>query len=65
MSARLAPGLLVFLLAACGASRSDLETVCAAYTEAVERLAELGDTTVVSPLVRVRADAICEGMEGE
>ena len=39
--------LRLFLLAACGSSRGELDVVCTAYDEATERLAELGDTTAV------------------
>ncbi len=60
MLPRLLLAALFLLLAACGPSRGDLETVCTAYSEAVERLAELGDTVLVDAEARVQADRICD-----
>ncbi len=55
-------GLALLLLAGCGPSAKELDTVCTAYDEAIERLAELGDTVVLNAEARVRADGICEGL---
>ncbi len=60
MSFRLAALLVALLPAAYGPAAEDIATVCAAYTEAVERLAELEDTMLVDPWSRVEADRICD-----
>ena len=54
--------LVLCALAACGPSRGELDTVCTAYDEAVERLAELGDTVVGNAEARLQADYICDGL---
>ncbi|HEV2126042.1 MAG TPA: hypothetical protein VGW38_25070 [Chloroflexota bacterium] len=44
---------LFCLLAACGPSRAELDTVCTAYDEATERLLALGDTVLANAEARV------------